>query len=64
MSGARLFPSPAGYGFIPIEEILTRLKASGYDDTLAIEHFDAVDQLGYMEQSAEWLRSGWAKQPV
>ncbi|WP_438497963.1 sugar phosphate isomerase/epimerase family protein [Paenibacillus sp. IHBB 3054] len=64
MSGARLFPSPAGDGFIPIEEILTRLKASGYDDTLAIEHFDAVDHLGYMEQSAEWLRSSWAKQPV
>ncbi|WP_342437696.1 sugar phosphate isomerase/epimerase [Paenibacillus sp. FSL L8-0436] len=64
MSGARLFPSPAGSGFIPIEAILTRLKAGGYDDTLAIEHFDAVDQLGYMEQSAEWLRSSWAKRPV
>ncbi|WP_379146802.1 sugar phosphate isomerase/epimerase family protein [Paenibacillus sp. sgz500992] len=64
MSGARLFPSPAGSGFIPIEAILTRLKAGGYDDTLAIEHFDAVDHLGYMEQSAEWLRSSWVKKPV
>jgi L-ribulose-5-phosphate 3-epimerase len=37
--------------------VLKLLKAEGYGDTLAIEHFDAVDQLTYMEQSAAWLRS-------
>lgn len=56
-NGTHLFPSPVGYGRIPIEEILTRLIVRGYDDTLAIEHFDAVDQMLYMEQSAVWLRS-------
>ncbi|KGE20162.1 xylose isomerase [Paenibacillus wynnii] len=55
--GTRLFPSPVGYGIIRIEEILNRLKANGYRDTLAIEHFDAANELSYMEQSAEWLRS-------
>lgn len=56
-SGIPLYPSPAGSGCIRIAEVLRLLKAEGYADTLAIEHFDAVDQLGYMEQSAAWLRS-------
>lgn len=56
-SGIPLYPSPVGSGCIRIAEILQLLKAEGYGDTLAIEHFDAVDQLGYMEQSAAWLRS-------
>lgn len=56
-NGTRLYPSPVGYGSIAIEDIITRLKANGYEGTLAIEHFDAVDELGYMQKSAEWLRS-------
>jgi sugar phosphate isomerase/epimerase len=56
-SGIALYPSPVGSGCIKIAEILTGLKAEGYGDTVAIEHFDAVDQLAYMEQSAAWLRS-------
>ncbi|AIQ44328.1 sugar phosphate isomerase/epimerase family protein [Paenibacillus sp. FSL R5-0912] len=57
VSGIPLYPSPVGSGCIRIAEVLRMLKAEGYADTLAIEHFDAVDQLGYMEQSAAWLRS-------
>lgn len=54
-NGTKLFPSPVGYGCIPMEEIIHRLIASGYSDTMAIEHFDAVDELAYMQKSAEWL---------
>lgn len=57
MNGTRLFPSPVGSGCIPMKEIAERLKADGYQATAAIEHFDAPDQLAYMKQSAEWLRS-------
>lgn len=56
VSGTPLYPSPVGSGCIKMAEILQLLKTEGYGDTLAIEHFDAVDQLGYMEQSAAWLR--------
>ncbi|WP_019911957.1 sugar phosphate isomerase/epimerase family protein [Paenibacillus sp. HW567] len=55
-NGTRLFPSPVGSGCIPMAEIAERLKAMGYGDTLAIEHFDASDQLAYMEKSAAWLQ--------
>ncbi|MBT2291427.1 sugar phosphate isomerase/epimerase [Paenibacillus albidus] len=60
LNGTALYPSPVGSGIIAIEEILKRLKAYGYVDTLAIEHFDAVDQLAYMEQSATWLRARYS----
>ncbi|MNP47575.1 Xylose isomerase-like TIM barrel [compost metagenome] len=56
-NGTQLFPSPVGYGCISIDEILHRLIRDGYNDTVAIEHFDAIDQLSYMQRSAEWLRS-------
>ncbi|MNN61200.1 Inosose dehydratase [compost metagenome] len=56
VNGTRLFPSPVGSGCIPMQEILDRLGAVGYKDTVAIEHFDAADQLAYMKQSAEWLQ--------
>ncbi|MNN71351.1 hypothetical protein D3C81_1872760 [compost metagenome] len=40
---------------LPMKNIVTELLKSGYDDTFAIEHFGAEDQLAYMKQSAEWL---------
>lgn len=57
LNGTCLYPSPAGLGMIRIHEIIKRLEMLGYDDTLVIEHFDSVDQLAYMEQSAKWLQS-------
>ncbi|ASA19719.1 sugar phosphate isomerase/epimerase family protein [Paenibacillus donghaensis] len=57
IDGKALFPSSVGAGIIRLEELISRLKADGYEDTFAIEHFDAVDQLSYMKQSAQWLRS-------
>ncbi|MNO28431.1 Inosose dehydratase [compost metagenome] len=56
-NGTKLFPSPVGYGCISIDEILHRLTADGYNDTVALEHFDATDELSYMQKSAQWLRS-------
>ncbi|WP_379153961.1 sugar phosphate isomerase/epimerase family protein [Paenibacillus sp. sgz5001063] len=56
-NGMKLFPSPVGSGCIPVHQILERLEAIGYQDTVAIEHFDAVDQLDYMQKSAEWLQT-------
>lgn len=57
VTGKELFASPVGAGCIRMEEIIRRLKGMGYDDTLAIEHFGASDQLAFMEQSAGWLKS-------
>lgn len=57
LNGTKLYPSPAGSGVIKIKEIIHQMKKRGYDDTLVIEHFDSVDQLAYMEQSAKWLQS-------
>ena len=48
---------PAGDGYLPIRELIMRLKFQGYDGYLAIEHFDAPDQFAYMRRSAEFLKS-------
>ncbi len=56
VTGQRLYAAPVGAGCIQMEELLRRLKQIGYDDTLAIEHFGALDQLAFMKQSAQWLR--------
>jgi len=39
-----------------MKEIIDIVKNSGYDDYFAIEHFGPLDQLGFMEQSALWLK--------
>lgn len=57
LDGTALFPSPAGAGCIPLKSILQKLQENGYQDTVAIEHFDAVDQLSYIKQSAQWLQT-------
>lgn len=55
LDGTKLYPSPVGAGCIPLSEIVDKFRDSGYDGIYAIEHFDAVDQSGYMKQSADWL---------
>lgn len=57
VTGKALYASSVGAGCIRMEEIISRLKDMGYDDTLAIEHFGAADQLGFMKQSAKWLKN-------
>lgn len=46
----------AGDGSIQVAELVGMLKESGYDDYLAIEHFDAPDQAGTIKRSAEFLK--------
>ena len=43
-------------GYLPMAKLLTDLEACDYDGYLAIEHFDAPDQLSFIEQSAAFLR--------
>ena len=45
-----------GDGNMPIAELVGLLKESGYDDYLAIEHFDAPDQAEKIKRSAEFLK--------
>ena len=49
----------AGDGYIPIAELVKRLKEAGYDGYLAIEHFDASNQENCMKRSADFLRNIW-----
>ena len=49
-------PVPVGDGYMPIAKLVQKLKDQGYQGYLAIEHFGAPDQLGYMLKSAEYLR--------
>ena len=44
-------------GYLPDgKSFLQILEACDYDGYLAIEHFDAPDQLSFIEQSAAFLR--------
>jgi len=52
-----LAASPFGSGYIPIEKLVKKILACGYDGYFAIEHFDAPDQLLFMKKSAEFLHS-------
>lgn len=51
-----LKPAPCGQGYIPIRDLLSRLLADGYNGYLAIEHFDAPDQMAFMRASAAYLK--------
>lgn len=54
--------TPAGTGYLPMAKLLTDLEACDYDGYLAIEHFDAPDQLSFIEQSAAFLRQWVSEQ--
>lgn len=45
-----------GEGYMPIAELIAKLKNVGYDGYLAIEHFDAPDQEECMKRSAAFLQ--------
>lgn len=48
-------PVPVGDGYVPVAKLVRRLKEQGYQGYLAIEHFGAPDQRGFMLKSAEYL---------
>lgn len=56
VSGTPMYPSPVGYGVIKMNEIMQKLALINYDGWYTIEHYDAVNQLSYIEKSALWLK--------
>lgn len=56
VSGRKMYSTSVGSGVIPMEEIITRLKAKGYDGVYAIEHFGSLKHLNDMTDSAKWLK--------
>lgn len=48
--------TPAGTGISADGKASYRFRSVHYDGYLAIEHFDAPDQLSFIEQSAAFLR--------
>ncbi|HKM35497.1 MAG TPA: sugar phosphate isomerase/epimerase [Lachnospiraceae bacterium] len=51
-----LNPVPCGKGYLPIGELVNQLSENGYDGYLAIEHFEAPDQVAFMKASAAYLK--------
>ncbi len=52
----KVYPAPAGEGYLPIKEYVSSLKALGYDGYLTVEHFGARDQEDYLSRSAISLK--------
>ena len=53
--GLKLYPSPAGYGVVPLAEIMKGLCEMNYDGVISIEQYDAGDALSYLKKGSEWL---------
>lgn len=49
-------PLAVGKGYIPMKAVINKIKESGYQGYLAIEHFDAKNQEACIEASAKYLR--------
>lgn len=56
LDGQMLYPVPVGSGALRLKEIIARLRADGYDGAYTIEHYDSNDTLGYLTQSAAWVK--------
>ncbi len=48
---------PTGSGYIPVAQLVRRLKEDHYRGYLSIEHFGDLDQLAAIEQSAHFLKA-------
>lgn len=55
VKGRNMYSSPVGSGCIKMKEILDIIIENGYDDYLAIEHFDSLCQLQDIKTSVKWL---------
>lgn len=56
MDGKMLYPSAVGSGEMPMQQVLSDLKNSGYDGGVTIEHFYSANMLEDMRQSVTWLK--------
>lgn len=57
ISGRAMYSAPVGGGVIPMEELIRRIRESGYDGTFAIEHFGSQSMYEDMLASAAWLNA-------
>ena len=48
---------PTGSGYIPVAQLVRKLKEADYRGYLSIEHFGDLDQLASIEQSAHFLKA-------
>ncbi len=48
---------PTGSGYIPVAQLVRKLKSEMYHGYLSIEHFGDIDQMASIEQSAHFLKS-------
>ncbi len=55
--GQKIYPTPIGQGQIDMEKVLNVLREISYDGYCTVEHFGEVDQLLYMEKSANWAKN-------
>ena len=55
--GSGLKSVPTGSGYIPVAQLVRKLKEADYRGYLSIEHFGDLDQLAGMEQSAHFLKA-------
>lgn len=57
VAGRAMYSAAVGSGVIPMEELVRRIRKSGYDGVFAIEHFGSQSMYEDMLFSAAWLRS-------
>lgn len=53
--GRAMYSAAVGSGVIPMEELVRRIRESGYDGVFAIEHFGSQSMYEDMLASAAWL---------
>lgn len=57
ISGRAMYSAPVGSGVIPMQELVKRLRESGYDGVFAMEHFGSQSMYEDMLASAAWLNA-------
>ena len=66
IGGRAMYSAAVGSGVIPMEELVRRIRKSGYDGVFAIEHFGSQSMYTDMLSSASWLRNvlgeNWIKE--
>lgn len=55
--GSGLKSVPTGSGYIPVAQLVRKLREASYRGYLTIEHFGDIDQLAGIEQSAHFLKA-------
>lgn len=55
VDGQRLYPSPVGMGDVRLGEVMSRLKADGYQGDFSVEHYGTAYMFGYLVLSTMWV---------